>query len=48
MAAVLPKEYVVSLSRLLDKAHTYDWPVIEKVLLEEFGPRYHELLRDGC
>jgi len=37
MAAVLPKEYIESLSRLLDSAKTYDYSVIEKIIEDELG-----------
>lgn len=38
MAAILPKEYTESLGRLLDKAKTYDYEVMAKIIEEELGP----------
>lgn len=38
MAAILPKEYTESLGRLLDKAKTYDYEVIAKIIDDELGP----------
>ena len=38
MAAILPKEYTESLGRLLDKAKTYDYDVVAKIIDEELGP----------
>jgi aarF domain-containing kinase len=37
MAAVLPKEYTESLSRLLDNAKTYEYKVVEKIIRDELG-----------
>lgn len=37
MAAVLPPEYTESLSRLLDRAKTYEFEIIEKIIREELG-----------
>jgi len=38
MAAILPKEYTENLSRLLDKAKTYEYAVIERIVERELGP----------
>lgn len=38
MAAVLPKEYTDNLSRLSDKAKTYDFKVINEIIERELGP----------
>jgi aarF domain-containing kinase len=46
MAVVLPPEYVSSLSRCLDRAKSYDIDVVNRVLQEELGDNYGELLRD--
>lgn len=37
MAAVLPKEYTDNLSRLSDKAKTYDFEVINEIIESELG-----------
>lgn len=38
MAAILPREYTEHLSKLLDKAKTYDYTVIEEIINRELGP----------
>ena len=38
MAAILPVEYTENLSRLLDRAKTYDYHVIQAIIDSELGP----------
>lgn len=38
MAAILPKEFTEHLSKLLDKAKTYDYSIIEEIIARELGP----------
>jgi aarF domain-containing kinase len=38
MSVILPPEYTASLTRLLDKAKTYDFKVIQRILDDELGP----------
>ena len=38
LAAVLPKEYTKNLTRLLDRAKTYDFATIERIIDAEIGP----------